>query len=535
MQLECMEIAVIVNIWAQLHPRTRWYISVSAGLSLLALTQLFWTFKADTEIHTLIELCSTVLALLVGVEALIRFFVRQQSEILALGLAFLGTGLLDAYHTLATSHYAQTLFPSPPDALIPWSWSASRTFLALFLCLTWVYWRTHNTDHEQERQKQRQLTLLAIVATLASALFFAYVPLGPAHFPDLVFKRPQELITGIFFLIALSFYLRKQFWRSRSLDHWLILALILNVFCQLVFMPFSAELFDAPFILAHLLKLISYALVLVGFMTDVREMWQRESEMNQVIRESSLRLAQKSDELSRSNQELQRSNVELQKFVYIASHDLQSPLRSISGFVQLLQRQYKDQLDTRAMEWIQRTVDSTTQMQTLLQDLMTYSQLSSDEQKEWVDLNQIVEDFKQKHKQQLRESGAQIRSSDLPRVFGNPKQLELLIHQFLDNALKYRHPERQLSIELTAERENELWRFVITDNGLGIEPEYQSRIFDMFQRLHGQESYQGTGIGLALCQRIVELLGGQIGVQSDGKTGSRFWFTIKRSAPTNDC
>ncbi len=501
---------------------------------MLALTQLVWSFKATTEIHTLIELCATVLALLVGVEALIRFFVRQQPETLALGLAFLGTGFLDAYHTLATSVYVQTLFPSPPDALIPWSWSASRNFLALFLCLTWIYWRTHNKDKTHERQKQQRLIGLALIATVSSALFFAFVPLGPAHFPELPLKRPQELVTGLFFVAALVLYLRKQFWRSRSLDHWLILALILNVFCQLAFMPFSAQLFDAPFVLAHLLKVASYALMLVGFMTDVREMWRRETEMNHVIRESSLRLAQKSDELSRSNQELQRSNIELQKFVYIASHDLQSPLRSISGFVQLLQRQYQNQLDERASEWIQRTVDSTTQMQTLLQDLMTYSQLSSEEHKEWVDLSQILQQFKDSHQQALRDSGARIAADELPRVYGNPKQLELLLNQFLENALKYRHPERQLLIEISAERESDLWRFSVRDNGIGIEPQYQSRIFDMFQRLHGQERYQGTGIGLALCQRIVELMGGHIGVKSDGESGSEFWFTIRQTTQAND-
>lgn len=528
-----MELAAIINAWNQLNPRTRWYIAVCIGLSLLATTQLFWTFKANTDIHTLIELCATVLALLVGVEALIRFFVRQQSETLALGLAFMGTGVLDAYHTLATSHYMQTLFPSPPDALIPWSWSASRNFLALFFCLTWAYWRTQNNDETRENHKQNRLTLLAVCATLACALFFAYVPLGAAHYPDLLFKRPQELITGLFFAVALALYLKKQFWRSRSLDHWLILALIVNVFCQLVFMPFSAQLFDAPFILAHLLKLTSYILVLVGFMTDVREMWKRETEMNQVIRDSSIRLAQKSDELSRSNQELQRSNIELQKFVYIASHDLQSPLRSISGFTQLLQRQYQDQLDDRAKEWIQRTVDSTTQMQTLLQDLMTYSQLSSNEHKEWVDLNQIFEGFKDEHHLQLHETGAELKASPLPRVYANPKQLELLLHQFLDNALKYRHPDRLPIVELNAQRQSGLWHFSVTDNGIGIDPEYQSRIFEMFQRLHGQERYQGTGIGLALCQRIVELMGGHIGVESDGKNGSEFWFTIRQETQTN--
>lgn len=524
----------IKSFGTELNPRLRWYIALSAGLFLLAIFQFTLPVSANTEVHTLMELCATLLALLVGIEALIRFFVSRQSESLALGLAFIGTGLLDAYHTLATSHYMQTLFPSPPETLIPWSWSASRNFLGLFLCLTWLYWRTQSRDQKHKQQRQRRLLLLATSTTLFSITFFAFVPLGPAHFPDLPFKRPQELLTGLFFLLALVLYLRKQFWRNRSLDHWLVLALIVNVFCQFAFMPFSAELFDAPFVLAHVLKLVSYTFILIGFMINVREMWQRETEMNQEIRDGSLRLAQKSEELSRSNEELQRSNIELQKFVYIASHDLQSPLRSISGFVQLLQRQYQDQLDERAADWIKRTVDSATHMQTLLEDLMTYSRLSSEQDKEWVDLNQIVTKFKQDQALQLNESGARFQADTLPIVYGNPKQLELLLYQLLDNALKYRHPDRPPVIELSVKRLEDSWRFVVTDNGIGIDPRYQNRIFEMFQRLHGQEKYQGTGIGLALCERIAELLGGSIGVNSDGEKGSEFWFTIKQGPQTND-
>lgn len=524
----------ITPFWTELNPRLRWYIAVSTGLCLLALFQFALPISANTEIHTLMELCATLLALLVGIEALIRFFVSRQSESLALGLAFIGTGVLDAYHTLATSHFMETLFPSPPETLIPWSWNASRNFLGLFLCLTWLYWRTHSKDHKHKQQRQLRLLLLATTATLFSIAFFAFVPLGPAHFPDLPFKRPQELVTGLFFLLALTLFLKKQLWRSRSLDHWLVLALIVNVFCQFAFMPFSAEVFDGPFVLAHLLKLLSYTLILIGFMTNVREMWQRETEMNQVIRDSSLRLAQKSEELSRSNLELQRSNIELQKFVYIASHDLQSPLRSISGFVQLLQRQYQDQLDERAADWIKRTVDSTNHMQTLLEDLMTYSRLSSDQEKEWVDLNQIVARFKQDQALLLHESDARLNTPPLPTVYGNPKHLELLFYQFLDNALKYRHPDRRPVIELTATRSENSWRFVVTDNGIGIDPEYQNRIFEMFQRLHAQEQYQGTGIGLALCNRIAELMGGSVGVNSDGQNGSEFWFTIEQDPQMND-
>jgi light-regulated signal transduction histidine kinase (bacteriophytochrome) len=223
---------------------------------------------------------------------------------------------------------------------------------------------------------------------------------------------------------------------------------------------------------------------------------------------------------------LERSNQELQQFAYIASHDLQAPLRSISGFVQLLQQTYQGQLDDEADDWIKRTVASVQQMQVMIRDILAYSRVDSRiGPLEPVPLAGVFNEVSEVLADSIRESNAIVTCGQLPTITGDRSQLVQLLQNLIGNALKY-HSDQPPHVHVSAEKQGKEWVVAVQDNGIGIEPQYQERVFGIFRRLHTQSEYPGTGIGLAVCRRVVERHGDKIRVTSVPGQGSTFYFTI---------
>jgi PAS domain S-box-containing protein len=238
------------------------------------------------------------------------------------------------------------------------------------------------------------------------------------------------------------------------------------------------------------------------------------------------RVEERTKELAVANQVLEQSNVELKQFAYVASHDLQSPLRSISGFVQLLQLEYQSKLDAQALDWIRRTVKSIEQMQTLIRDLLSYSRVDARSRPfTLIPFSDIVNDAISQLDSSIHDSGAQVTWDPLPEIMGDRSQLVQLVQNLIGNGLNYRgdQPPR---IHLCAKRGEMEWTFSVRDNGIGIDPKYHQQIFEIFKRLHDQKEYPGTGIGLAVCRRVVNRHGGRIWVESEPGHGSTFSFTI---------
>jgi PAS domain S-box-containing protein len=226
-------------------------------------------------------------------------------------------------------------------------------------------------------------------------------------------------------------------------------------------------------------------------------------------------------------QELARSNAELEQFAYIASHDLQAPLGIISSYAQLLQQLYQNQLDERAHKLIDNLVRGTVRMQRLIEDLLEYSRLGQEaEPFQLCNCQEIVADAIANLELLISTHNASIIYQNLPNARGSRSQLIQLFQNLIANSIKYCRRDRTPQITITAEKQGHLYQFAVRDNGIGIDPEYQDRIFKIFQRLHNQQEYSGSGIGLAICQKIVERHGGRIWVKSQPGQGSTFYFTL---------
>jgi signal transduction histidine kinase/CHASE3 domain sensor protein len=255
--------------------------------------------------------------------------------------------------------------------------------------------------------------------------------------------------------------------------------------------------------------------------------WERDAVVGAVVtfRDVTERRAAERA-LTERARELARSNAELEQFAYVASHDLQEPLRAVVSYLQLLERRYKGNLDERADKYIGYAVDGARRMQTLINDLLTYSRAGRrHEQYVEVDLEALLTRVMKSLEVGIEESGASVTHDPLPTIVADPVGLGQLLQNLVGNAIKFRS-EQPPTIHVSARRQERAWLVSVRDNGIGIAPEYQERIFVLFQRLHGRDEYAGTGIGLAICKKIVERHGGMLWVESTPGGGSTFLFTI---------
>ncbi|MFE4963251.1 ATP-binding protein [Streptomyces sp. NPDC056660] len=238
--------------------------------------------------------------------------------------------------------------------------------------------------------------------------------------------------------------------------------------------------------------------------------------------------------LDEQAEDLKRSNTELEQFAYVASHDLQEPLRKVSSFTQLLQRRYGGQLDEKADQYIAFAVDGANRMQNLINDLLAFSRVGRvHNEQRTVDLEEVLSTTVDDLSVRVEETGTEITHDPLPTVLGDATQLGMLLQNLLSNAVKFRHPDRPPRIHVGVTPAEGSWEFEVRDNGIGIEPEYQEKVFVIFQRLHTREAYPGTGIGLAMCKKVVEFHGGTISIDPDNRPGTRVLFTLPAlPAPT---
>ncbi len=246
----------------------------------------------------------------------------------------------------------------------------------------------------------------------------------------------------------------------------------------------------------------------IGMVQDITEQKEREKKLEEAIAK------------------LEQSNKRLERFAYATSHDLQEPLRMVSSYLMLIERRYDDELDDEVSEYIDFAINGANRMRDMIDGLLTYSQIDTGETTfEPVDLDAVLADARQDLQLKIEENNAEITADSLPRVEGNEEQLRQVFQNLLDNAIEYNRTEEP-AVHISAERDGPEWVLSICDEGIGIDPDDAGRIFEVFERLHTNDEHGGTGIGLAICERIIEHHGGEIWVESNRDEGSTFSFTL---------
>ncbi len=257
------------------HPHVKHYVIVSVALFavFVGLRDLDWA--GDAPQHTLMMAVAALLACIIGMIVLTRYYSHKDKIYLLLGCGFLGAGLLDGFNAVATSGWVVALPVSALSTLIPWSWNASRILLAVFIFLSWWGWRREQCLGPAVCIPGEHMICLVLGGiTLSSFMLFTLATLSPAYFPDVVFGRPGEFLATILFLSALGGYCLKGAWRTDLFEHWLVLSLIVCAFSHSLFMAFSATLFDTCFIIAHILKTISYVCALIGLFFSMHHLFE---------------------------------------------------------------------------------------------------------------------------------------------------------------------------------------------------------------------------------------------------------------------
>jgi signal transduction histidine kinase len=257
----------------------------------------------------------------------------------------------------------------------------------------------------------------------------------------------------------------------------------------------------------------------------LRELSEAQRAHNE-LDERTKDLEQSNAELAARSKDLERSNAELEQFAYVASHDLQEPLRKVASFCQLLERRYKGRLDDRADQYIGFAVDGAKRMQVLINDLLAFSRVGRVVREAVpVSCDAVLEQAKSNLATAIEQTGAVVEADPLPTVSAEVPLLTAVFQNLISNALKF-HGEESPRVRVGVRRDGDFWEFCFADNGIGIEAEYADRIFVIFQRLHNKADYPGTGIGLAMCRKIVEYHGGAIWLDTEVRSGSRFCFTL---------
>lgn len=260
------------------------------------------------------------------------------------------------------------------------------------------------------------------------------------------------------------------------------------------------------------------AIRMIGASRDISKERENESELKKL-----------NDQLQKRAKELADSNAELEQFAYVASHDLQEPLRMVTSFLTQLEHKYADIIDDKGKKYIEFAVDGAKRMRHLILDLLEYSRVGkTEDDKEDIDVNDLVKEIQVLYRKQIGEKGAVFITAELPVIHSYKSPVRQVFQNLISNALKYSHTETPVQIQIICEELIEHWHFIITDNGIGIEKEYYDKIFIIFQRLHTKQVFPGTGMGLAITKKIIENLGGEIWLNSTPGKSSSFHFTISK-------
>lgn len=518
-------------------------LALFAVVWLLPIPSHLLTPARHLVLHNFLEGFAIAVSVMVFAYGWSTYGATQPRSVTIIAAGFLAVGVLDFAHMLSYAGMPEFVTPGSPNKAI-YFWLMARLAAALTL-LAVVLWG----GSREGLGPRCRLVLFAGVLAMC-ALCYYLVLFMPAALPPMFVAG-----TGLTALkIGIENFLILLQLATAALLIWrpgrsglpdgarLVAALGIMVLSELCFTLY-AQVFDAFNVLGHVYKTVAYYLIYRSvFVASVRMPFERLKASEAALRESEQQVRALNADLEQRVEmrtaQLAVSNRELERFAYVASHDLQEPLRTVSSYLQLLERRYQDRLDQDGREFIGFAVDGASRMQGMIRDLLDYSRVQTRGQPfAPVDMNRVLAEVLSDLRLNIEENDAIVSSDSLPVVTGDATQLRRLLQNLIGNAIKYRNaapPRIHLSacriehspLELPDTAPGEGWLIGVEDNGIGIEAQHYDKVFQLFQRLHGRGAYTGSGLGLALGKRIVERHGGAIWVRSIPGKGSTFHVAL---------
>ncbi|MDH3717876.1 MAG: ATP-binding protein [Planctomycetota bacterium] len=500
--------------------RTLWIIIVvSLAIHLLSLLAgRIWLQDwrwAHHPVHSAVEMTGALIAIMV---AWMLLSLQRRGEGTSFNIwiagALVGMGLLDGFHALV--HAGNTFV-----------WLHSTATFAggvLFACV----WLPRGWAVRMSDWWPHCVLILTAAFAAASILLPDHVPLMVENERFTLWAMVLNVVGGLL-LFAAAAQLVRTYLQHRNVDD-LLFCLHCSLFGAAALMFEQSRLWDLPWWGWHLLRLMAYGVAMWFIVLTERRtqhnLVRAHDELKDFSATLELRVAERTEQLKEYAEQLERSNIDLQRFAYVASHDLQEPLRSVGGFCSLLQRRYGQQLDETANEWIARAVEGAERMSKLIRDLLEYSRIDTEVRPfESVSLAEVVEETVGALRGLVQQSQATIHCDELPVVQANRLQMRQVFQNLIGNAIKFRGDDAP-HVNVSACKNETEWTISVSDNGIGVDSESGEAIFDVFKRLHPHDDYPGTGVGLAICRRVVERHGGRIWVDTGPARGSTFHFTL---------
>jgi len=525
---------------------TYWIVGISLAAGGVVLRDVDYSSTATS--HAVFEAIATVLAAVIGVLALARHYSKRDTTYLIVGAAFIGTAFLDGYHAMVTTSNVSDLLPSEFSSILPWSWFASRILLSSLLCLSWYLWHLENQRGSNFYLSDRAIYLITGGMTLAAFLIFPFVPLPGIYFPDLITHHPEEILPTAFFLIAVIGYLGKGHWRVDSFEHWIILSLITCSISQAIYMSSSSQLFDASFAAAHVLKIVGYICALIGLVTSMSSIFRDASDTTFTLAQANISLKIEADERQRAEDDLRVAKEDAEKannaksdFLSSMSHELRTPLNSILGFSQLISTDPDLPLDNEQQDSIDQISRAGSHLLELINEVLDLSKIETGAMTLSIEGVMIGTTFDEIVS--LTETQAATRNISVNTSYENARyqvlradhtRLRQVLLNLLSNAVKYNVEGGTVDLGCATTDEG-LFRISVRDTGPGLTPEQIKDIFEPFNRLGAERTeIEGTGIGLTITKRLVEMMGGEMAVDSEIGKGTTFRFDLPRGeAPTD--